>query len=64
MYLVNTRSHLCFAVNTLSQFMVEPKCVQWVAIKHVLRYLHGTIEFGLIYIQGDGVNLMGYSGAN
>ena len=27
MYLVNTRPNLCFAVNTLSQFMVEPKCV-------------------------------------
>jgi hypothetical protein len=25
MYLVNTRPNLCFVVNTLSQFMVEPK---------------------------------------
>jgi hypothetical protein len=61
MYLVNTRLDLCFAVSTLSQFMVEPKCVHWVAAKHVLRYLHGTVEFGLSYIQGDGVKLMGYS---
>eukprot|EP00253_Pinus_taeda_P028095 PITA_28095 len=27
MYLVNTRPNICFAVNTLSQFMVEPKRV-------------------------------------
>ena len=27
MYLVNTRPNLCFAVNTLSQFMVEPRSV-------------------------------------
>ena len=42
MYLVNTRPDLCFAVNTLSQFMVEPRSVHWVAAKHVLRYLSGT----------------------
>ena len=27
MYLVNSRPDLCFAVNTLSQFMVEPRRV-------------------------------------
>jgi hypothetical protein len=64
MYLVNTRPDLCFAVNTLSQFMVEPKRVHWVAAKHVLRYLCGTIEFGLSYIQGNGVKLVGYSDAD
>jgi hypothetical protein len=25
MYLVNTRPYICFAVNTLSEFMVEPR---------------------------------------
>jgi hypothetical protein len=27
MYLVNTRQDICFAVNTLSHFMVEPRRV-------------------------------------
>ena len=27
MYLVNTRPNICFASNTLSQFMVEPRRV-------------------------------------
>jgi hypothetical protein len=36
MYLVNTRPDICFAVNTLSQFMVEPRQEHWVATKHVL----------------------------
>jgi hypothetical protein len=64
MYLVNTRPDICFAVNTLSQFMVEPRRVHWVATKHVLRYLRGTIEYGLSYIQGDGVKLMGFTDAD
>lgn len=47
MYLVNTRQDICFAVSTLSQFMVEPRQLHRVAMKHVLRYLCGTIGYGL-----------------
>jgi hypothetical protein len=39
MYLVNIRPGICFVVNTLSQFMEEPREVHWVAAKHVHRYL-------------------------
>jgi hypothetical protein len=61
MYLVNTRPDLCFVVNSLSQFMVEPRRVHWVAAKHVLRYLKGTVDYGLNYERGDGVRLIGYT---
>lgn len=61
MYLVNTRPDICFDVNTLSQFMVEPRRVHWVAAKHVLCYLRGTVDFGLSYVQGDGVKLVGFT---
>jgi hypothetical protein len=56
MYLVNTRPDICFAINTLSQFMVESWRVHWVEAKHVLKYLRGTIVYGLSYIQVDGVS--------
>ena len=39
MYLTNTRLDICFAVNTLSQYMVERRHVHLIAAKHVLRYL-------------------------
>jgi hypothetical protein len=39
-YLVNTRLDICFAVNTLSQFMVEPRQIHWITAKHVLQYLN------------------------
>jgi hypothetical protein len=35
-----------------------------VETKHVLRYLRGTVEIGLSYIQGDGVKLVGNSDAD
>jgi hypothetical protein len=52
MYLMNTRSDICFTVNNLSQYLVEPKHVHLVAAKHVMRYLKGTLVFGLCY-NGD-----------
>ena len=61
MYLVNTRPNICFAVNMMSQFMCERRRVQWVAAKHILRYLQGTVDYGLDYRQGDGVRLVGYT---
>eukprot|EP00253_Pinus_taeda_P004395 PITA_04395 len=47
MYLVNMRSDICFAVNQLSQFMVDPTRVHWVVAKHVLKYLRHTTYYGL-----------------
>jgi hypothetical protein len=60
MYLVNTRSDICFAVSSLSQFMFEPRQFHWVSAKHVLRYLHGIVGYGLRYVSGGEVRLQGY----
>jgi len=40
--------------------MVELRRVHWVATKHVLMYLCGTMEFGLMYVRVGGVQLLGY----
>jgi hypothetical protein len=47
MYLMNTRPDICFAVNSLSQHLEQPRQVHLVATKHVLRYLKGTLDHGL-----------------
>jgi hypothetical protein len=61
MYLVNTKSDICFAVNALTQYMVEPRHVHWMEKKHMMRYLHGMIEYGLRYVSGGYVKLQGYT---
>eukprot|EP00253_Pinus_taeda_P008002 PITA_08002 len=64
MYLVNTRPDICYAVNTLSQFVVEPKRVHWAAAKHVLRYIRGTVKHGLMYTQGNDITLSWFTDAD
>ena len=64
MYLVNTRLDIRYVVNTLSQFMVEPKRAHWAAAKHVLRYIQGIIKHGLRYTQGNDKRLSGYTDAD
>jgi len=60
MFLVNTCTNICYAVNTLSRFMTEPCHTYWIAAKHILRYLHGSITLGLRYSVGN-VKLHGYT---
>ena len=47
MYLTNMRPDICFVVNTLSRFLTDPRHVHLIAAKNILRYLKGTIDYGL-----------------
>ena len=38
-FLVKSRLDICFAVNTLSQYMVETHHIHWIVAKNLLRYL-------------------------
>ena len=64
MYITNTRPEVCFAVNTLSQHLVQPRHVHQIAAKHVMRYLKGTIDFGLYYDGSHEYRLYGYIDAD
>jgi hypothetical protein len=64
MYLTNTRPDICFAVNTLSQYLVEPRRFHLVAAKHVMRYLKGTLDFGLCYNGDQDFRLIGYTNSD
>ena len=60
MYLTNTRIDICFAVNTLSQYLIDPSSVHLTAAKHILRHLKGTIDYGIKYNANQKINLEGY----
>jgi hypothetical protein len=48
-------------VNTLSQYLVEPRCVYLVVAKHVMRYLKGTLDYGLCFTRDCDFILYGYT---
>jgi hypothetical protein len=60
---MNTRLDICFSVNTLSQFLLEPRRVHLVVAKHVMRYLKGIIDCGLSYDGDHDFTLSGYTDA-
>jgi hypothetical protein len=60
MYLTYTRPYICFVANTLSPYLVEPRCVHLVVAKHVMRYLKGTLDYGLCYTGDHEFRLYGY----
>ena len=61
MYLASTtRPDISFAMSMLSRYMSNPGDDHWHALKRVLRYLKGTMSFGIHYSRHPAV-LEGYS---
>ena len=58
MYLMNTRPDIGFAVNTLSQFLMDPRHAHLVA-KNIVRYLKGTVEYELKYDMNQNTSMHG-----
>ena len=48
-------------MNALNQFMCEPKHIHMVVFKHILRFVRGTIAYGLRYTSSGGVMLHGFT---
>ena len=64
MYLANsTRPDISFAVNLLARFSASPTKRQCHGIKHIFRYLQGTIDLGLFYSNKAQNEIIGYSDA-
>jgi len=61
-YLLHTRPDLAFAVGMVSRFMEKPTLEHMAAVKHILRYVKGTLNFGFVYEKKEGdLELIGFS---
>jgi hypothetical protein len=49
LYLTHSRPDLSYAVVVVSRFMQEPHELHWKDGKRILRYVQGTITFGIYY---------------
>ena len=64
MYLANCiRPNIAFSVNLLARYSFAPTRKHWNSIKHILCYLHETIDMCLFYLRESKQQLLGYTDA-
>lgn len=62
---IRTRSDLCTAVSMLGKLQDDPSWVDWIVLKHVMWYLHGSVDLGILVNKQTKVkSLISYSDAN
>ncbi|KAI7948446.1 hypothetical protein MJO29_010111 [Puccinia striiformis f. sp. tritici] len=62
---IHTRPDIVFATNLLSRYSSKPTKHHWSLVKHLLRYIKGTIKFGLeIKDRGMPRDLVGFADAD
>lgn len=59
LYLTTTRPDIVYATGILSRYMSNPRKVHMDAARHVLRYLKGTTDFGILYRKGESSVMSG-----
>ena len=64
MYLTATRPNVMFVVSLISRYMESPTELYLAVAKRVLRYLKGTLSFGLLYKKGGNKDLIVYTDSN
>ncbi|KAK9148869.1 hypothetical protein Scep_007626 [Stephania cephalantha] len=60
-YLTNTRPNIAFSVGVISRFMQEPSKIHFGAAKRILRYVAGTMEYGIWYTKVVNFRLCGFT---
>ena len=60
-YLVHTRPDISFAVGYVSRVIEAPTTENLAVVKHILRYVAGTIDYGCSYRRSGGAVLSGFS---
>eukprot|EP01018_Ginkgo_biloba_P024024 Gb_18983 [translate_table: standard] len=60
-YLTNTRPDISYVIGVVARFMSAPSISHWKAAKCILRYVKGTIRFGLLFSRANEFKLQGYT---
>ncbi|GJS95906.1 retrovirus-related pol polyprotein from transposon TNT 1-94 [Tanacetum coccineum] len=55
------RPDILFAVGLISRFMEEPTTKHLKIAKRILRYIKGTVDYGILYSTSEDFKLVGYS---
>ena len=59
-----TRPDIAYAVGMVSKYCSKPSKEHWTAVKRIMHYLQGTVDYGLCYDKGSHSKCTGYSDAD
>jgi hypothetical protein len=64
LYLNHTHPELSFVVGLVSRYMKTPHEIHWKESKRILRYVRGTVQFGIHYSSGGTPLLLGFTNSD
>ncbi|XP_049359974.1 uncharacterized mitochondrial protein AtMg00810-like [Solanum verrucosum] len=63
-YLTMTRPDISYAVQVLSQFMINSYRIDHTTFLRLIRYIHGSMSQGVLFRSDSSIHLEGYTDAN
>lgn len=60
-YVCNSRPDISFVVGVASRFMSDPRVPHLIMVKRVLRYLKGTMDYGILFPNRSEESLTGFA---
>ncbi|GKV08051.1 hypothetical protein SLEP1_g19738 [Rubroshorea leprosula] len=63
-YLTLSRPDISFAVGVVNRFMQNPKKSHLEAVRRILKYVKGTLDYGILYKSGTECKVVGYCDAD
>ncbi|KAG7552201.1 GAG-pre-integrase domain [Arabidopsis thaliana x Arabidopsis arenosa] len=64
LYLTASRPDLCLSVGLCARYQANPKASHLAAVKRIIKYVKGTVNFGLSYTKDTSQVLVGYCDAD
>lgn len=61
MFLTHTRPNIAYSISLVSRYMIEPSKIHIKVGKRILKYVKGTINFGIHYYTCKRFELVGFS---
>ena len=64
LYLTASRPDICFSVGMCARYQANPKESHLAAVKRIIRYVNGTVDYGIWFSKDTNSGLAGYNDAD